>query len=487
MESIMSLKHLFNAAALTLLTAASASAQTPGAAPQQPQPAINTTPGPYLQNFGGVSTSFEPGKHRSDNIKLMAHVPLGTVLTISDIDVEQELTRPYAYVTRRLNPSGWDIISLKNINDANALKKAEVICRWRIENAELHQGAGGLNPMYFKHKGRYYLTEAFQFQQGGPDADLGAIVWDVTGLPNCAAIKEVGRIREPELLGGFHESFTYKHSNGTPLLVTTTTGPNAHVYDMDKFIRGEPALVGKIPVPEGAIASSFSRNGYHDFYLGYDTQTKQDKFYGAGAGGFYVYDITDVANPKLVTAATGISGITRGHTFTPDPLGRFAMVETEYQYAPLRMLDLKPNNGQSVPQINRTIGAWTANWKNLAHNMEVRWPYVFVSAYEDGMYVTNIMDPTNPITVGFYDTYDGPHNGSSTGVMMGAWGVDVRNADGLVVVSDLQTGFWAFKMEGFDGWNGHDWGMPNISSAQDWDKGPEGAPQPARPVTMLDR
>jgi hypothetical protein len=41
-------------------------------------------------------------------------------------------------------------------------------------------------------------------------------------------------------------------------------------------------------------------------------------------------------------------------------------------------------------------------------------------------------------------------------------------------------------MEGFDGWNGHDWGMPNISSAQDWDKGPEGAPQPARPVTMLD-
>jgi hypothetical protein len=40
-------------------------------------------------------------------------------------------------------------------------------------------------------------------------------------------------------------------------------------------------------------------------------------------------------------------------------------------------------------------------------------------------------------------------------------------------------------MEGFDGWNGKDWGMPNISSAQDWDNGPEGAPRPARPVTML--
>ena len=23
-------------------------------------------------------------------------------------------------------------------------------------------------------------------------------------------------------------------------------------------------------------------------------------------------------------------------------------------------------------------------------------------------------------------------------------------------------------------WNGHDWNMPNISSAQDWDNGPDG-------------
>jgi len=29
-------------------------------------------------------------------------------------------------------------------------------------------------------------------------------------------------------------------------------------------------------------------------------------------------------------------------------------------------------------------------------------------------------------------------------------------------------------MDGFNGWNGNDWGMPNISSVQDWDNGPEG-------------
>ena len=57
------------------------------------------------------------------------------------------------------------------------------------------------------------------------------------------------------------------------------------------------------------------------------------------------------------------------------------------------------------------------------------------------------------------------------------FGIDVRNADGLIVVSDFRTGFWAFRMDGFNGWNGHQWGMPNISSAQDWDNGPEGAPK----------
>ena len=125
--------------------------------------------------------------------------------------------------------------------------------------------------------------------------------------------------------------------------------------------------------------------------------------------------------------------------------------------------------------IRRPIAAWTANWQNLVHNHEMRWPYVFVSGYLDGLVVFNMMDPTNPITVAHYDTYLGLPNTDRTAVFNGTFGVDVRNADGLIVVSDMSTGIWTFKMEGFQGWNGEDWGMPNISSAQDWDNGPAGA------------
>jgi hypothetical protein len=103
------------------------------------------------------------------------------------------------------------------------------------------------------------------------------------------------------------------------------------------------------------------------------------------------------------------------------------------------------------------------------HNHEVRWPYVFVSGYLDGLQIFNLQDPENPAHVGYFDTYIGPPNTDRYAMFNGAFGVDVRNEDGLIVISDMSTGLWTFRMDGFSGWNGEQWGFPNISSAQDWD------------------
>ncbi|MFQ5550312.1 MAG: hypothetical protein ACE5FJ_03635, partial [Gemmatimonadales bacterium] len=274
--------------------------------------------------------------------------------------------------------------------------------------------------------------------------------------------------------------FAYKHSDGRALLITTVRGSQANIYDLERVVNGDAdeAFVGAIPAPE----SNFGPGGYHDFYLAYDPATGQDKFYGAGRGGYYVYDVTVPEQAGLLFSLTGISGVTGGHTFTPTPDGAFAVTESEYQYAPLRLFDLRPGQRGERRNIRRPISAWTADWRTLAHNHEVRWPYVFVSAYEDGLQVFNMMDPENPVTVGWYYTYDGPHmsgyggsqapNMMGTSVMNGAFGVDVRNVDGLIAISDAATGFWLFSLEGFQGWNGEDWAMPNISSVQDWDNGP---------------
>jgi len=414
-------------------------------------------------------TAQEPG---SDNIEVLAHIPLGPRLSVSDIELEQELSRPYAYVGRMVygdeGPKGTDIISLAD--PANP----KVIYRWRIENEDLHLPLGGMDIKYFKWKGRYYVVQSLQFFGGGPDSDLGAVVLEVTGLPDPAKVKEVARIRAKDMPGGFHNIFIYKHSNGRVLLFTTTAGPVANIYDLGKVVEGdaENALVGQVPVPDFPGRQDYT--GYHDFYVGFHPDTGQDRFYGGGDGGYFVYDVTDAANPKLAITLTGIPALTWGHTFTPSPDGRYAVGETEHQYAPLRIFDLKPALDGKVTNISEPISAWTADWKNLSHNHEVRWPYVFVSGYLDGLQVFSLMDPTNPVTVAYYDTFLGPPNKDRYSMFNGAFGVDVRNADGLIVVSDMSTGFWTFRMEGFQGWNGEDWGVPNISSVQPWEDGLQG-------------
>jgi hypothetical protein len=435
------------------------------------------------------------------NIHVVAHVPIRGFLQVGDIDVEQEMSRPFVYISRlRLitNEAGFTIVNIKDPS------KAEVLYNWRIENSELHEmGMGGLGVKYFKLNHRYYLVNAFQFGQSGPNADLGAVVFDVTGLPDTTKVKEVGRLRVPEYINGFHNVFTYKHSDGRVLVFAAFAGlnPSVYVYDMGKFLAGDPqqGLIGKVPLPEGTeiVRGNFTGNtppaalnrglaGYHDMYVGYDPVTHQDKFYGPGAGGFYVYDVTHPEEPKLLTSINGVAGVSFGHTFTPTPDGRYVVAETEYQSAPLRIFDLKPGLEGKNP-ITRPIGAWTVDWRDLVHNTEVRWPYVFVTGYEDGFQVFNMMDPTNPYTVGYYYTCNCAHESGWTSnrqaprgktIFNGSLALDIRNADGLVVMTDWETGFWAFKMDGFDGWNGHQWGMPNISSAQDWDHGPEGAPPP---------
>ena len=427
--------------------------------------------GAALVPAGSALAQENAEKRGSDNITVVAHLPLGEFRTISDVEVEQDLSRPYAYVGRQLasgRPAETRVARGMDVIDISHPERPKVIHRWRIEDPDLHVGGGGKDIKTFSWDGRHYAVLSTQFGQGGPDGDLGAIIFDVTDLPET--LTEVARIQGPVERGGFHNIYVYKHSNGRVLLFATVAAPHANIYDLGYVVegRGDEALVANVPVPE----SSRTRGGrgYHDFYTGYHADSEQDRFYGGGTGGYYVYNVTDLENPELLVSLTGINGVRSGHTFTPSPDGRYVVAETEYQYAPLRIFDLKPGLDGEVTNIRRPISAWTANWHNLVHNHEVRWPLVFVSGYRDGLQVFSLQDPKKPRTVAHYDTNIGLEEGVN--ITHGAWGVDVRNADGLILISDMSTGLWLFHLEGFNGWNGLDWGMPNISSAQDFENGP---------------
>lgn len=411
----------------------------------------------------------------SDNIQVIGHTPLGGPLSVMDMEVEQELSRPFAYVSR--GHIGAHAVKGMDVMDISDPSNPKIIKRWRIEDEDLHTGLGGMDIKYFKLNGRYYVVQSTQFGPG-PNSNLGAVVFDVTGLPDPDKVKEVARINAPDFPGGFHNIFIYKHSSGKVYLLTTVNGGQASVYDLAMVVSGDvdKSLVAKVPLPAGAVGGPAgseeiisSAQFYHDLYAAYHPDTEQDRFYGGGTGGYYVYDISDINKPSLQFTMVGINGVNWGHTFTPSPDGRYAITETEYQYAPLRMFDMKPALDGETKNIIQPISAWTANWEHLVHNHEVRWPFVFVSGYLDGLQIFSMQDPHKPETVAYYDTYTGPKmSPGEFGMYNGAFGVDVRNADGLILISDMSTGFWTFRMDGFSGWNGADWGMPDISSVQKW-------------------
>ena len=358
---------------------------------------------------------------------------------------------------------GTDIINIED--PANP----KIIYRWRIENQDLHLGGGGMDVKYFKWNDSYYLVQSVQFNQGGPNSAMGAVVFDVTGLPDPATVKEVARIQAPRQPNGFHNIFIYTHTSGRVLLFATTEGSAVNVYDLGNVVEDRPndALIATVPAGPGTNPMA----SYHDMYVAYHVDSEQDRFYGAGTGGYYVYNLTDITNPELLVSLTEIEGVKDGHTFAATPDGRYVVAETEYRYAPLRIFDLQPALDGEVSNIRVPISAWTADWRHLVHNHEIRWPYVFVSGYMDGLQVFSLMDPYDPVTVAYYDTYVGPLNTDVYPTDNGAFGIDVRNADGLIVISDMTTGFWAFRMDGFLGWKGSDWGVPDISSAQKWRNG----------------
>ena len=87
---------------------------------------------------GAPAVQWTADKPGSDNIELVAHLPLGADGSVSDIEIEQDMSRPYAYVAREvlgdIGEMGMDIIDLHDPYNA------KVVHRWRIENQDLHVG-----------------------------------------------------------------------------------------------------------------------------------------------------------------------------------------------------------------------------------------------------------------------------------------------------------------------------------------------------------
>ncbi len=160
----------------------------------------------------------------------------------ADIEMEQDPDRPYVYVCGFTN---FDT-QIYDVRDPAHPKK---LFDWTIENPELHRGIGAMDGKYFKIGNQYYYAQSFQFMQGSPDADLGAV--DLRR--HRPARLEQGQGGRPHPLsrgaGRLPQHFAYKHSDGRVLLLRDDrTSTKALIYDLAKVVSGADSsswLVGE--------------------------------------------------------------------------------------------------------------------------------------------------------------------------------------------------------------------------------------------------
>jgi hypothetical protein len=87
------------------------------------------------------------------------------------------------------------------------------------------------------------------------------------------------------------------------------------------------------------------------------------------------------------------------------------------------------------------VGTWTGPTRAIDHNGFVRGNRYYMSNYERGLTVLDITDPSDPIEVGFFDTYPVSDNAGFNG----AWGVYPFLPSGNILVSDINSGLYIIQ------------------------------------------
>ena len=128
------------------------------------------------------------------------------------------------------------------------------------------------------------------------------------------------------------------------------------------------------------------------------------------------------------------------HSGYPNPEGTIYAMADETFGSPIKILDISdPSDIEVLATVSSGV-----NDLSVPHNQIIHENKVYSSYYFDGVYVWSIIDPENPILLGFYDTSSVPNQGSS---LEGAWGVYPFLPSGRLLVSDIQTGLWVFELD----------------------------------------
>ncbi len=168
---------------------------------------------------------------------------------------------------------------------------------------------------------------------------------------------------------------------------------------------------------------------------------------------FTVYDYTDASQP-ITKASVTTNGYNHSSWVSDD--GSFAVFAEEVPPGlPLGIADLTnvENGFMEVETYFQFPLITDDDIFNTPHNPFMLGNYAYVSYYEDGIQIIDLTVPSNPVLIGYFDTF--PNNVDYQGYL-GCWGVYPYLPSGNIIVSDRKYGLHVLKFND-----------PNLLSVED--------------------
>ena len=175
---------------------------------------------------------------------------------------------------------------------------------------------------------------------------------------------------------------------------------------------------------------------YSPGYYIHDAHVKGDYMYAAAfyQGTIDIVDISDKFNPTLVAQIEVTGGNTHSAWTTED--NKHLIISPEKDGLPARVWNIEDLSNLYE------VATYTANNKSLTHNPYVRGNYTFFSHNTEGLRVVDTRDPSLPVEVGYYDTYEGLSGGFS-----GLWSACPYLPSGKIIGGNREDGLyvWTFN------------------------------------------
>lgn len=243
------------------------------------------------------------------------------------------------------------------------------------------------------------------------------------GLQIVDLANPLAPVELPPITTFFSSAHTIWIDQDTGLLFALGTNnvQGAQVFDLNVSKTNPPRIF------------SFNNFYIHDFY------SKDGIGYAAAINNGYLatIDLTllPASMPVLDTFVTD-GAFTHNVWTTNDQ--QYALTTDEVSGGHITIVDV------SNPANMFRVGSYTLarDPNSIVHNVHMKDDIAYIAWYKAGLEIVDFSVPTNPQTLGYYDTYPG----SGTG-FAGAWGTYPFAESGLTYISDINTGLYVVEFD----------------------------------------